>query len=263
MKMAQMRQLLSAGSSLAGTISNTMQQQKQDGIANTLMDSEAIPRAQAVDSGGNVDMEKMREVLSQYPDTATMGDVKPATGGEDEMKLRFAMEDQKMQKMQLALRGEQQDRLAGAMQEQARIRESKEARAAYDSASETLRQGTLDAQATFKNLQLMRKELVGAQTQDEYDHIATAMASIVSGAQQAGVPGVEMPMIPQFVPPEKRMAAEAAAAAAAMRSQGLGSMPGYSLNKEAAAPITVGTIIKNSSTGARQQWDGAKWVPLP
>lgn len=192
MKMAQMRQLLSAGTSLAGTLGSAMQQQKTDSIANALMNEATPPRAEAVDPALNAAMEAQG-----------MGATNPATGGVTEMKLRQAMEDQKMQKMQLALRAEQEQRLSAMANQQQTLRQQEEASKAFQQSSKGMQESFNDSMAYYKTVGVGMKQAAEATTPVEHEAAATGVISMYQAAKKRGL-DVEAPKIPVFMTPEQK-----------------------------------------------------------
>ena len=117
MKMAQMRQMFSAAGDLAGAMKGA----KTDAIANKLMNEDAPPVATAVDPS------LQKEVMADRAAAGIEGPAAPATGGLDEMKLRLKMDDQKMQRMALQLRGQQEARMEGVVRNDATARQQADA----------------------------------------------------------------------------------------------------------------------------------------
>lgn len=195
MKLAQMRQLLGAAAQAGGAIAGGIQQQRQDEIANSLMNEEAnIPRAQAVDPAAQGPADAKAAKMPGFH-----------TGGMDEMKLTMAMEDQKMQRIASDLAVAREARYNAMMDQQANARQQAAAADAFRSSSKDMQEAFNDSMAYYKTSGVGLKAAAEATTQEEYDAAASGVMSMYNAAVKRGL-DVQQPKLPPFMTPEQKAA---------------------------------------------------------
>lgn len=198
------------GAGLMSSFSPVVQgikQNRNDQIANVLMNQSTPPRAQAV--GPDAKLIQAMADQKVLNDGGTMNAAGPATGGMDEMKMRMALESHNSQMENTRFDNALQTKRMALMQQQ--LQEMKEYRETMR-ADQALKGQTKEAQEAFKNslayttnLRLNKSLLAKAENEDQYNQTVDTIQSLYASAKAAGLE-VEEPQIPAYVSPMERAA---------------------------------------------------------